>query len=121
MQKTGASVRRRYKQFDWLLEQLRHKFVLLAVPPLPGKQVTGRYEEEFIEVRKRGLNAWIRRVSRHPIVSHSTVFQHFVTCKDLKDKWKQGKRAAEKDEFRGGKWMATVELPSESELSSINE
>lgn len=83
-QGTASEVQRRYKQFDWLHEQLRNKFVVVAIPPLPHKQITGRYEEDFIEVRKRGLQAWLSRVARHPVISHSAVFQHFVSCADLK-------------------------------------
>ena len=35
-------VGRRYKQFDWLHEQLVNKFRFVAIPPLPGKQIAGR-------------------------------------------------------------------------------
>ena len=43
---------RRYKQFDWLYERLCGKFgTVIAIPPLPDKQVTGRFEEDLIEHR----------------------------------------------------------------------
>ena len=43
---------RRYKQFDWLYERLNGKFgTVVAIPPLPDKQVTGRFEEDLIEHR----------------------------------------------------------------------
>ena len=35
-------VGRRYKQFDWLHEQLVNKFRFICVPPLPGKQIAGK-------------------------------------------------------------------------------
>jgi len=36
-------VLRRYKHFDWLHEQLTRKYsAVCIIPPLPGKQVTGR-------------------------------------------------------------------------------
>ena len=34
-------VGRRYKQFDWLQEQLVNKFRFICIPPLPGKQIAG--------------------------------------------------------------------------------
>lgn len=40
-QDTGVGVRRRYKHFDWLHTELTKKFVFVAIPPLPGKQLTG--------------------------------------------------------------------------------
>lgn len=42
---SGLQVSRRYKQFDWLMNRLRDKFVFVCVPPLPDKQITGLYEE----------------------------------------------------------------------------
>lgn len=41
-------VYRRYKHFDWLHERLVEKYSLIPIPPLPDKQVTGRYENGFI-------------------------------------------------------------------------
>jgi hypothetical protein len=35
-------VGRRYKQFDWLHEQLVNKFRFVCIPPLPGKQIAGK-------------------------------------------------------------------------------
>lgn len=48
-------VSRRYKNFDWLHERLTEKFVLIPIPPLPDKQISGRYEEQFIEHRRAQL------------------------------------------------------------------
>ena len=42
VQVNGArAVSRRYKQFDWLHDQLVNKFRFVCVPPLPGKQIAG--------------------------------------------------------------------------------
>ena len=51
---------RRYKQFDWLYERLQGKFgTVIAIPPLPDKQVTGRFEEDLIEHRCVGVRKYI--------------------------------------------------------------
>lgn len=52
---SNEPVSRRYKNFDWLHERLTEKFVLIPIPPLPDKQISGRYEEQFIEHRRAQL------------------------------------------------------------------
>lgn len=89
-------VSRRYKNFDWLHERLVEKFCLIPIPPLPDKQISGRYEEQFIEHRRAQLQEFVNWVCRHPVLARCDVWLHFLTCKDQK-KWKAGKRLAEKD------------------------
>ncbi|CAF1236556.1 unnamed protein product [Adineta ricciae] len=105
------SVNRRYKQFDWLHEQLVNKFRFISIPPLPGKQIAGRFEQDFIKERQRLLELWLNRVCRHPVLCASVPVQHFITC-DGSDKnkkeWKGGKRRIEKDEFRDASWLQCV-------------
>ncbi|XP_058469418.1 sorting nexin-9b isoform X6 [Solea solea] len=106
---TNRPVNHRYKHFDWLYERLLDKFgSAIPIPSLPDKQVTGRFEEEFIKMRMERLQGWMTRMCRHPIVSCSDVFQLFLTYKDEKD-WKTGKRKAEKDETVGVMIFSTIE------------
>lgn len=60
----NIQVSRRYKHFDWLHERLTEKFSLIAVPPLPDKQISGRYEEQFIEHRRAQLQEFVDYVCR---------------------------------------------------------
>ena len=46
--------------------------------------ISGRYEEEFIDSRMKLLQKWIDRITRHPVLSRSDVFNHFLTCTDEK-------------------------------------
>lgn len=39
---SNVEVSRRYKHFDWLHDRLTAKFNVIAIPPLPDKQVSGR-------------------------------------------------------------------------------
>ncbi|BFZ15586.1 hypothetical protein BsWGS_18625 [Bradybaena similaris] len=110
---SNIKVSRRYKHFDWLHERLECKFACIPIPPLPDKAVTGRYEEEFIQERMRQLQGWVNRMVRHPVISRSDVFHHFLTCTDDK-KWKVGKRKAEKDEYQGGKFFQLLQTPNQS-------
>ncbi|KAK0399147.1 hypothetical protein QR680_002919 [Steinernema hermaphroditum] len=108
----GIQVSRRYKHFDWLHEQLSQKYILIPIPPLPEKQVSGRYEEELIEHRKNILQLWVTKICRHPVLSKSDVWMHFITCTDEK-RWKVGKRAAEKDEYVGGNFFHCLTVPEQ--------
>ncbi|VDD93009.1 unnamed protein product [Enterobius vermicularis] len=109
---SGIQVSRRYKHFDWLHEQLSAKYILTPIPPLPEKQVAGRYEEDLIEHRKNILQLWVNKICRHPVLSKSDVWIHFLTCTDEKQ-WKNGKRKAEKDEYVGGNFLHCVTVPTE--------
>ncbi|OQV13685.1 Sorting nexin-33 [Hypsibius exemplaris] len=115
----GVQVARRYKHFDWLHERLTEKFVLIPIPPLPDKQVTGRYEDDFIEHRMAQLKLWVNHLCSHPVLSQSDVWQHFLTCTDEK-KWKVGKRAAEKDELVGGGFFLSTKAPSKGITADID-
>uniref|UniRef100_A0A8C1URQ4 Sorting nexin 9a n=1 Tax=Cyprinus carpio TaxID=7962 RepID=A0A8C1URQ4_CYPCA len=110
---TNRPVNHRYKHFDWLYERLVEKFACaLPIPCLPDKQVTGRFEEEFIKMRMERLQGWMSRMCRHPVISNSEVFQLFLNYRDEKE-WKLGKRRAEKDEVVGVKIFSNIdpELP----------
>ncbi|KAM8952954.1 sorting nexin-9 [Pelodytes ibericus] len=115
---TNRSVNHRYKHFDWLYERLLVKFGLaIPIPSLPDKQVTGRFEEEFIKMRMERLQGWLSRMCRHPIVSESDVFQQFLNFRDEKE-WKTGKRKAEKDEAVGCMIFSVME-PEAADLDLI--
>ncbi|XP_078412973.1 sorting nexin-9b isoform X3 [Cetorhinus maximus] len=110
---TNRSVNHRYKHFDWLYERLLIKFgSAIPIPSLPDKQVTGRFEEEFIKMRMERLQGWMNRMCHHPVVSNSEVFQLFITYRDEKE-WKLGKRKTEKDDIVGVMIFSTVEPPAE--------
>lgn len=106
----NIQVSRRYKHFDWLHERLEEKYCYIPIPPLPEKQISNRYEEQFIEHRKHQLQAFVDYVCRHPVLSRSEVWLHFITCTDERQ-WKTGKRKAEKEELVGGNFFHCVEAP----------
>ena len=56
------------------------------------------------------LQSFVDRVCRHPILSQSEVWQHFLTCTDER-RWKTGKRKAEKDPLVGGNVFMTIRTP----------
>ncbi|XP_053984100.1 sorting nexin-9 [Hylaeus anthracinus] len=106
----NIQVSRRYKHFDWLHERLEEKYCFIPIPPLPDKQIAGRYEEQFIEHRRTQLQEFVDYVCRHPVLARSRVWEHFMTCTDEK-RWKAGKRLAEKDELLGVNYFNAVQCP----------
>ena len=57
---TSRAVLRRYKHFDWLHEQLTRKYASVCIiPPLPGKQLAGRYEDDFVSDRMSRLQVFV--------------------------------------------------------------
>lgn len=113
----NIAVSRRYKHFDWLHERLVDKFCLIPIPPLPDKQISGRYEDEFIEHRRSQLQEFVDWVCRHPVLSRCEVWMHFLTCTDEK-RWKTGKRSAEKDNLVGATYCAAIFPPEKSLLQT---
>ncbi|KAM6959540.1 sorting nexin-18a [Aplochiton taeniatus] len=111
---TQAQVNRRYKHFDWLYTRLVEKFPVISVPHIPEKQAAGRFEEDFITKRRKGLIWWMNHMLSHPILAKCDVFQHFLTCNSTDEKaWKQGKRKAEKDELVGANFFLTISTPEQ--------
>ncbi|KAM4615986.1 sorting nexin-18a [Polymixia lowei] len=110
---TQNQVNRRYKHFDWLYARLVEKFPVISVPHIPEKQATGRFEEDFISKRRKGLIWWMNHMTSHPVLAKCDVFQHFLTCNSTDEKaWKQGKRKAEKDEMVGANFFLTISTPA---------
>ncbi|XP_015602293.1 sorting nexin-9 isoform X2 [Cephus cinctus] len=114
----NIQVSRRYKHFDWLHERLEEKFCFIPIPPLPDKQISGRYEEQFIEHRRTQLQEFVDYVCRHPVLSRSRVWEHFMTCTDEK-RWKAGKRQAEKDELLGVNYFNAIQCADLPPLDPI--
>ncbi|XP_026675152.1 sorting nexin lst-4 [Ceratina calcarata] len=113
----NIQVSRRYKHFDWLHGRLEEKYCFIPIPPLPDKQISGRYEEQFIEHRRTQLQEFVDYVCRHPVLACSRVWEHFITCTDEK-RWKPGKRQAEKDELLGVNYFNAIQCP-DSTLDTI--
>ncbi|XP_054734032.1 sorting nexin lst-4 [Anastrepha obliqua] len=114
----NISVSRRYKHFDWLHERLVEKFCLIPIPPLPDKQISGRYEEQFVEHRRVQLQEFVDWVCRHPVMSQCEVWHHFLTCNDDK-MWKSGKRKAERDTYVDVTYCWAISPPEKTLLPSL--
>lgn len=90
---------RRYSDFEWLHDQLSFFFPASITPPLPEKQTVGRFTPEFIESRRRGIEKFMGRVTKHVVLNVSAVLASFLQADDhaftqLKAQYKQDRSAA---------------------------
>jgi sorting nexin-9/18/33 len=96
---------------------------MIVIPPLPSKQVSGRFEDVFIEQRRRELETWLNRLATHPVTRGALVFRHFLSVDEGSKQWKEGKRAAEKDKIKAQYFYRNVEptTPLPDAVDSIYE
>ncbi|KAM7370441.1 hypothetical protein PAMP_009990 [Pampus punctatissimus] len=57
-----SCVRRRYSEFVWLRKKLQKNAGLVPVPELPGKSFFSFTNEDFLERRRKGLQAFLDKV-----------------------------------------------------------
>ncbi|XP_054878762.1 sorting nexin-7 [Poeciliopsis prolifica] len=80
-------VRRRYQDFLWLKGRLEENYPTLIVHPLPEKFVmksmVERFNDDFIETRRKALHRFLNRIAEHPILSCSHHFKVFLTEEEL--------------------------------------
>lgn len=75
-------MQRRFSNFVTLARHLAKKFSGLAIPPLPEKNLTGRFSDDFVETRRGDLERWVRRVARHPVLRYSDAITAFLGMED---------------------------------------
>ena len=98
----GPKVDRRYKHFDWLNQRLMEEFPIIPLPPLPEKQLSGRFDDQVVEYRRRNLEHYLNYCTHHPILGTSQVIKFFIENPGEVTEWKAGKRAAEKEAKESG-------------------
>ncbi|RKP25016.1 hypothetical protein SYNPS1DRAFT_22955 [Syncephalis pseudoplumigaleata] len=109
-QGVSVTVERRFSQFQWLHRLLELKFSALILPSLPEKQFSGRFNEEFIERRRRALERFINRLARHPVVRYSDLLTHFLSCTD-ESEWRREEKRFEADRVMGHTFFQHVYHP----------
>ena len=70
------------------------------------------------------LQSWVNRICRHPVLSQSEVWTHFITCGPDEKRWKTGKRRAEKDELVGASLFFAIQPPamnSSLDISTVDK
>jgi sorting nexin-7/30 len=89
-------VRRRYQDFLWLKGKLEEAHPTLIIPPLPEKFIVKgmveRFNEDFIETRRKALHKFLNRIADHPTLTFNEDFKGFLTAQawELSSHKKQG-------------------------------
>ncbi|XP_030062599.1 sorting nexin-7 [Microcaecilia unicolor] len=89
-------VRRRYQDFIWLKSRLEDAHPTLILPPLPEKFImkgmVERFNDDFIETRRKALHTFLNRIADHPTLSFNEDFKVFLTAQawELTTHKKQG-------------------------------
>ncbi|KAH9933326.1 uncharacterized protein B0H18DRAFT_1092886 [Fomitopsis serialis] len=82
-----ASAHHRYSEFESLRLNLVKLYPTLIIPPIPSKQTIGDYaikqakakeDAAMIARRKRMLQTFLNRITRHPILSNEHIFHRFL-------------------------------------------
>ena len=74
-------VERRYSQFQALHYALQREFPLIVLPQLPAKSIHNM-DPIFIEGRKAGLQHYMNRLVRHPIIRGCDLMTTFLASED---------------------------------------
>jgi hypothetical protein len=88
-------VRRRYSDFEWLRSILADHFPAFLIPPIPLKNFSDRFNDEFLDKRKRYLQKFLNSICANPTLSSSMFFYDFLTIKN-EGEWTNKKKAYNK-------------------------
>ncbi|KAI9145997.1 Vps5 C terminal like-domain-containing protein [Paraphysoderma sedebokerense] len=92
--KNESIVNRRYSDFLWLFNRLVTKYPGVIVPPVPEKQSIGRFQDDFVENRRLGLERFVNRIAHHPRLYNDDDFKLFLESDmlsaDIGDKKEKG-------------------------------
>ena len=76
------SVVRRYSDFAWLVEELGREVKGSVVPPLPVKNATSRFDEDFVGRRRDELDKFLFRCACHPLLHTASSLVLFLQSPD---------------------------------------
>jgi hypothetical protein len=60
----GGRPCQRYSDFEFLRDELERENTRVHVPPLPGKRLTGNFDSDVIEERRKGLERFVNSCVR---------------------------------------------------------
>lgn len=117
----GSALWRRYSEFDLLRNYLMATYPYIVMPPLPEKRVlhfqinveklqiaTDKFEPDFVERRRQGLECFLLRLSSHPVISQDSIFRAFLS---QEEGWK--------DSVMGTQWQQKVDNRLKSLTASM--
>ncbi|KAI0261246.1 hypothetical protein BC834DRAFT_830596 [Gloeopeniophorella convolvens] len=82
------TVHRRFSHFAVLHTALTRRLPGIALPPLPDKQYTGRFNDDFVEARRGDLERYLSRIVKHPVARYAEILTFFLSC-ESEQEWKR--------------------------------
>ena len=77
---SDLKINRRYSDFEWLYNRLARTFPGRVIPPIPEKQARNRFDKDFVEGRRLGLQKFLDEVTRDPAFAVTFDVQVFLTA-----------------------------------------
>ena len=74
------TVHRRFSHFSVLHTALTRRLPGIALPPLPEKNYSGRFSDDFVEARRGDLERYLARIVRHPLARYAEILTFFLSC-----------------------------------------
>jgi len=113
-----CSLWRRYSEFELLHRYLVTTYPYLVMPALPEKRLnmsklhiaTDKFDPEFLERRRLGLECFVLRLASHPVVSQDAVFRAFL---NEAEGWK--------DRVGGNQWKEKLETSFKSVAQNVSQ
>lgn len=72
------TVDRRYTHFQHLHTILKATLPLLTLPDLPEKRLTGNFNADFLNSRRKDLERYLSRLARHELIRSNKAFLDFL-------------------------------------------
>jgi len=76
--KADFSVLRRYNDFLWLYEALQANNPGVLIPPPPEKTAFGRFDSNFVQQRRVGLQTCLQKTVNHPLLASDPDLRLFL-------------------------------------------
>lgn len=84
-------VRRRYSDFEWLRTILSEQFPALVIPPIPLKNFSDRFNDEFVDKRMRYLQRFLNSLDTNPTLANCSIYGDFLSIVNESD-WNNKKK-----------------------------
>ena len=94
----GTKTRKRYTDFEWLRQIMSSFYLGSVIPPLPKKNFSGRFNENFISKRMRGLEKFMNGLVIDPLMKTSPMLNDFVSIENEAD-WNLKKKEYNKQKI----------------------
>jgi len=117
---SGSNVRRRYSDFEWLLQSLQQRYIGLLLPSLPEKNaMKNSKDENFIRSRMRSLNIFMDQLVLVSFVRNDPAVEAFTSVSE-QSQWDVAKKNIANQPVSEGetKWrdaVANVTIPENAE------